>query len=143
MLGLIDKKGNEQFERINDFKKYVLDIAKKQINEESDLYFDFKLIKQGRSFRWVEIFVNMKVAQQLEINFDVSIDNQKYISKLVTYGLSQVQAELIAGKEKEKDFDILITELNEKIRQRKLKIENSVGYLIGIYQKKGILPVKN
>jgi hypothetical protein len=85
----------------------------------------------------------MKVAQQLEINFDISINSQKYISKLIAYGLSQIQAELIAGKEKEKDFDILITELNEKIRQRKLKIENSVGYLIGIYQKKGILPVKN
>lgn len=85
----------------------------------------------------------MKVAQQLEINFDVSIDNQKYISKLVVYGFSQIQAELIAGKEKEKDFDVLITELNEKIRQRKLKIENSVGYLVGVYQKKGILPVKN
>ena len=83
------------------------------------------------------------MAQQLVINFEESIDNQKYLSKLVTYGFSQIQAELIAGKEKEKDFDILITELNEKIRQRKLKIENSVGYLIGIYQKKGILPVKN
>ena len=143
MLGLIDKKGNEQFERINDFKKYVLDIAKKQINEESDIYFDYKLIKQGRSFKWVEVFINIKVAQQLEINFDISINNQKYISKLMAYGLSQIQAELIAGKEKEKDFDILITELNEKIRHKKLKIENSVGYLIGIYQKKGILPVKN
>ncbi|MGL6128570.1 replication initiation protein [Chryseobacterium artocarpi] len=143
MLGLIDKKGNEQFTEITAFKKYVLDIAKKQINEESDIYFDYKLIKQGRSFKWIEIFINMKVPQQLEINFDVSIDNQKYISKLVTYGLSQIQAELIAGKEKEKDFDILITELNEKIRQRKLKIDNSVGYLIGVYQKKGILPVKN
>lgn len=143
MLGLIDKKGNEQFTEITAFKKYVLDIAKKQINEESDIYFDYKLTKQGRSFKWIEIFINMKVAQQLEINFDVSIDNQKYISKLIAYGLSQIQAELIAGKEKEKDFDILITDLNEKIRQRKLKIENSVGYLIGIYQKKGILPVKN
>jgi plasmid replication initiation protein len=143
MLGLIDKKGNEQFERISAFKEKVLDVAKTQINEESDLYFDYKLIKQGRSFKWIEIFVNMKAPQQLEINFDVSIDNQKYISKLVAYGLSQIQAELIAGKEKEKDFDILITELNEKIRQRKLKIENSVGYLVGVYQKKGILPVKN
>lgn len=143
MLGLIDKKGNEQFERISAFKEKVLDVAKTQINEESDLYFDYKLIKQGRSFKWIEIFVNMKVAQQLEINFDVSIDNQKYVSKLVIYGFSQIQAELIAGKEKEKDFDILITELNEKIRQRKLKIENSVGYLVGVYQKKGILPVKN
>lgn len=143
MLGLIDKKGNEQFERINDFKKYVLDIAKKQINEESDLSFDYKLIKQGRSFKWVEIFVNMKIAQQLEINFEETIDNQKYITKLITYGFSQMQAELITRKEKEKDFDILITELNEKIRSGKLKIENAIGYLIGIYQKKGILPIKN
>ena len=143
MLGLIDKKGKEQFEEISAFKKNVLEIAKKQINEESDIYFDYKLIKQGRSFRWVEIYVNAKMAQQLVINFEESIDNQKYISKLVAYGLSQMQAELIAGKEKEKDFDILITELNEKIRQRKLKIENSVGYLVGVYQKKGILTVKN
>ena len=143
MLGLIDKRGKEQFEEVSAFRKNVLEIAKKQINEESDIYFDYKLIKQGRSFRWVEIYVNAKVAQQLVINFEESIDNQKYISKLAAYGLSQVQAELIAGKEKEKDFDILITELNEKIRQRKLKIENSVGYLVGVYQKKGILPVKN
>lgn len=143
MLGLIDKKGKEQFEEISAFRKNVLDIAKKQINEESDIYFDYKLIKQGRSFRWVEIYVNAKMAQQLIINFEESIDNQKYVSKLVTYGFSQMQAELIAEKEKEKDFDILITELNEKIRQRKLKIENAIGYLIGVYQKKGILPVKN
>lgn len=143
MLGLIDKKGNEQFTEITAFKKRVLDIAKKQINEETDIYFDYKLIKQGRSFRWVEIYVNAKMAQQLIINFEESIDNQKYVSKLVTYGFSQVQAELIAEKEKEKDFDILITELNEKIRQRKLKIENAIGYLIGVYQKKGVLPVKN
>ena len=61
----------------------------------------------------------------------------------MAYGFADEQAEIIAIKEKEKDFDILITDLNEKIRQRKLKIENSVGYLIGIYQKKGILPTKN
>ena len=46
-------------------------------------------------------------------------------------------------KEKEKDFDILITELNEKIRNRKLNVESSTAYLVGIYQKKGILPLKN
>ncbi|WPO84622.1 replication initiation protein (plasmid) [Chryseobacterium sp. JJR-5R] len=143
MLGLIDKKGNEQFTEITAFKKYVLDIAKKQLNEESDINFDYKLIKQGRSFRWVEMFFNMKTPQQLEINFDVSIIDQKYISKLLLYGFSQAQSDLIAKKEKEKDFDILITDLNEKIRQRKLKIDNAVGYLIGVYQKKGILPEKN
>ena len=142
MLGLIDKKGNEQFSGLSAFKSKVLEIAKKQINEESDIYFDYKLIKQGRSFRWVEIYVNTKMGQQLEINFEESIDTQKYTAKILAYGLSQIQAELIAGREKEENFDTLITDLNLKVRNGKLKVENSVGYLIGIYQKKGIIPTK-
>lgn len=145
MVGLIDKKGNEQFERISDFKSKVLDIAKKQINAESDIYFDYELIKQGRSFKWVKIFVNSKMGQQLEINFGEgeSINNQKYTAKIIAYGLSQIQAELISGREKEADFDILIDDLNLKVRSGKLKIDNTVGYLVGVYQKKGVLPQKN
>lgn len=72
------------------------------------------------------------MGQQLEINFEESVDTQKYSAKILAYGLSQIQAELIAGREKESDFDTLITDLNLKIRSGKLKIENSVGYLIGI-----------
>ena len=143
MLGLIDKKGNEQFERISDFKKFVLDIARTQICENTNIEIDYELKKRGREFFWITLQINSQKFKQLEIDFEKPLNIQKFASKLVTYGLNQEQAELIAGKEKEKDFDILITELNEKIRQRKLKIENSVGYLVGVYQKKGILPVKN
>jgi plasmid replication initiation protein len=142
MLGLIDKKGSEQFERISEFKISVLEIAKKQINSGSDIFIDYKLIKQGRSFKWIEIYINTKMGQQLEINFEESIGNQKYTAKIVAYGLSQLQAELIAGREKEADFDALIADLNLKVRNGKLKIDKSVAYLIGIYQKKGILPIK-
>jgi plasmid replication initiation protein len=143
MLGLIDKKGNEQFERISDFKKFVLDIARTQICENTDIEIDYELKKRGREFFWITLQINSQKFKQLEIDFEKPLNIQKFVSKLTTYGLNQEQADLIARKEKEKDFDILITELNEKIRQRKLKIENSVGYLIGVYQKKGILPIKN
>lgn len=143
MLGLIDKKGNEQFERISDFKKFVLDIARTQICENTDIEIDYELKKRGREFFWITLKINSQKFKQLEIDFEKPLNIQKFVSKLTTYGLNQEQAELIVGKEKEKDFDILITELNEKIRQRKLKIENSVGYLVGVYQKKGILPAKN
>ena len=142
MLGLIDKKGNEQFTEITGFKKYVLEIAKNQINKESDINFDYKLMKQGRSFKWVEIFINTKMGQQLEINFEETIDNQKYTSKIMAYGLSEKQAHLIALKEREEDFDALITSLNTKIRTGKLKIDNSQAYLVGVYQKKEILSEK-
>jgi plasmid replication initiation protein len=143
MLGLIDKKGNEQFERISDFKIKVLDIARKQISENTDIELDYELKKKGREFYWITLNINSQKFKQLEIDFEKPLNIQKFASKLVTYGFNQEQAEMIAGKEKEKDFDILITELNEKIRQKKLKVENSVGYLVGIYQKKGILPIKN
>ena len=143
MLGLIDKKGNEQFERISDFKIKVLDVAKKQINENTDIEIDFELKKRGRSFHWITLHINSQKFKQLEIEFDKSIDIQKFKSKLMAYGFNEEQAELIATQEKEKDFDILITELNEKVRSRKLTVNKSIAYLVGIYQKKGILIEKN
>jgi plasmid replication initiation protein len=142
MLGLIDKKGNEQFERISDFKIKVLDIARQQINENTDIEIDFELKKRGRSFHWVTLHINSQKFKQLEINFHNPVDVQKFASKLTAYGFTQDQAELIAGREKETNFDTLITDLNLKVRTGKLKVENSVGYLIGIYQKKGIIPSK-
>jgi plasmid replication initiation protein len=142
MLSLIDKKGNEQYEKVSQFKERVLDVAKAQINENTDIEIDFELKKRGRSFHWVTLHINSQKAKQLEIEFDKPIVVQKFKSKIMVYGLSDEQAELIATKEKESDFDILITQLNEKIRQGKVKIGNSVGYLVGIYQKKGIIPTK-
>ena len=139
MLGLIDKKGNEQFERISDFKIKVLDVAKKQINENTDIEIDFELKKRGRSFHWITLHINSQKFKQLEIEFDKSIDIQKFKSKLMAYGFNEEQAELIATQEKEKDFDVLITELNEKVRTRKLAVNKSIAYLVGIYQKKGVL----
>ena len=139
MLGLIDKKGNEQFVEITAFRSKVLEIAKKQINENTDIEIDFELKKRGRSFHWITLHINSQKFKQLEIEFDKSIDIQKFKSKLMAYGFNEEQAELIATQEKEKDFDILITELNEKVRSRKLAVNKSIAYLVGIYQKKGIL----
>jgi plasmid replication initiation protein len=142
MLGLIDKKGNEQFERINDFKKYVLDIAKQQINEHTDIEVDFELKKRGRSFHWVTLHINSQKFKQLEINFHHPINVQKFASKLTAYGFTQDQADTIAQKEKEADFETLIRDLNTKVRNGKLKMDKSVAYLVGVYQKKGILKIK-
>lgn len=143
MLGLIDKKGNEQFERISDFKKYVLDIARKQICENTDIEFDYELKKRGREFYWVVFTMQSQKFKQLEINFHNTIDVQKFASKLTAYGFTQEQADIIAQKEKEEDFNTLIQELNGKVRSGKLKMDKSVAYLVGIYQKKGILDTKN
>ncbi len=143
MLGLIDKKGNEQFERISDFKIKVLDIARKQISENTDIELDYELKKKGREFFWVTLSIDSQKFKQLEIEFDKTVDIQKFKSKVISYGLTPEQAELIATKEKETDFDNLINDLNEKIKSRKITVLKSPAYLVGIYQNKGILPKKD
>lgn len=142
MLGLIDKKGNEQFERISDFKLKVLDIAKTQICENTDIELSYELKKRGREFYWVTIYINSQKFKQMQIEFDKPLNIQKFKSKLLSYGLNEDQAEQIAMKEKEADFDTLIADLNSKIQNKKVSVKNSVGYLVGIYQKKGFLPSK-
>ena len=143
MLGLIDKKGNEQYEKISQFQERVLDLARQQICENTDIELDYELKKRGRTYHWVTLHINSQKFKQLEIDFAKPVDIQKFKSKIMAYGLNEEQAEIIATKEKEKNFDILITELNEKVRNKKLNIKNSVGYLVGVYQKKGILIEKN
>ena len=142
MLGLIDKKGNEQFERISDFKMKVLDIAKTQICENTDIELSYELKKRGREFYWVTLHINSQKFKQMQIEFDKHLNIQKFKSKLLSYGLNEDQAEQIATKEKEADFDTLIADLNNKIQNKKVSVKNSVGYLVGIYQKKGFLPSK-
>ena len=143
MLGLINKKGEEQFERVSEFKKKVLDVAKEQINKNTDIQFDYELTKRGRSFHWVTIFVNTQKSKVLEIDFGKSVAVQKFESKLKAYGFNEEQAEIIAMKEKEEDFDSLISDLKDRVRNRKLNVESPIAYLIGVYQNKGILPLKN
>jgi plasmid replication initiation protein len=51
ILGLIDSKGNEEYPLFGMFRKNVLDVAVKQINEHTDLHVGYKLEKQGRAYK--------------------------------------------------------------------------------------------
>lgn len=143
ILGLINKKGEEQFTEITAFKKFVLEIAKKQINENTDIQFDYELMKKGRAYHWITIHMNTQKFKQLEINFEKPLEIQKFAGKLRTYGFTEEQASIISEKVKESEFDTLVSELNQKVRQNKLSFDNAIAYLVGVYQKKGILPRKN
>lgn len=142
ILGLVDKQGIEQFERVSDFKKFVLDIAKEQINANTDIAFDYELKKRGRSFYWVTLHFEPQKFKQLTIDFDMPIENQKLKHNLMAYGLNEEQASIISTTLKISEFDEIIADLNNQMRQRKVKADNMVAYLVGVFQNKGILPRK-
>jgi plasmid replication initiation protein len=146
ILGLKDPKGKEteQYERINDFQKYVLDVAKKQINEHTDIVFDYELIKsRGRSFDTIKLFCGFtKPKLQMEIDFNGDLEVQKKngellqkITNIKAVGIRDDLAELWAVKYW-KQFVAEKNNMMEDIKKGK-KIEDFPAYLVGVFKKKG------
>ena len=81
MLMLKDPKGKEpeQFQRISDLKAKVLDIAVRQINENTELKIGYTLLKQGRSFHAVRFYVTKQQPKQLPIPFEESPEQARVV----------------------------------------------------------------
>lgn len=141
MLGLVDKKGNEQYSEITGFKKFVLDIAKKQINEQTDISFDYELYKRGRSYEYIQVYVSISKdkPKQLEIDYNKPVNEQKNIRSVMAYGISEEYATLIVNDGYD-EFIKFVEKVNERARKGEIKVDNAVAYIIGTYQKKGVLP---
>jgi plasmid replication initiation protein len=146
MLGLKDPKGKEkeQYSEITMFKKQVLDIAKRQINEHTDIVFDYELLKvKGRSFDTIKLFCGFaKPKLQMEIDFNVDLEKQKKngellqkIANIQAVGIRDDLAELWAVKYW-KQFVEEKNNLLESIKKGKI-IEDKPAYLAGIFKKKG------
>jgi plasmid replication initiation protein len=147
ILGLKDPKGKEKeqyLNRINDFRKDVLDVAKKQINENTDIVFDYELLKiRGRSFDTIKLFCGFaKPKLQMEIDFKGDIEQQKKngellqkIKNIQAMGIRDDLAELWAVKYW-KQFAEEKNKLLEAIQKGKI-IDDRAAYLATIFKNKG------
>jgi plasmid replication initiation protein len=92
MLKLKDPSGKEpdQFKQFSQFKEKVLDIAVKQINENTDLKLSYNLVKEGRAFKKIRFFIDLQKTSQLAIPFELSeedIRSRTIISNLTSIGI--------------------------------------------------------
>ena len=72
-LGLADDKGNEEYTIFAMFRKKVLDVAVKQINEKTELHIGYQLEKVGRAFQNI-VFTVRSQALATTIDFDLVPD---------------------------------------------------------------------
>ncbi len=148
ILGLKDPKGKipEQYQQIGQLKEKVLDIAKKQINEHTDIIFDYELIKKNsRSFNTIKLFCGFAkpgTQLQLDIDFNADLEKQKKNAELIrkvdaikAIGIRDDLAELWAVKYW-KQFVEEKNALKEAISKGKM-IEDFPKYLVGIFKNKG------
>ncbi|OWP61452.1 replication protein RepB [Hymenobacter amundsenii] len=75
MLGLLDDKGLDKMPRTSDFRKSVLDIAVKQINEHTELHISYELEKRGKTFKNITFKVKTQALAET-IPFDLVATNE-------------------------------------------------------------------
>jgi plasmid replication initiation protein len=150
-IGLINDKGDMEYAEITMFKKFVLDIAVKQINEHTDLEIGYTLRKRGRSFQNITFTVK---AQPLAVVLPVKDGPTKTGAALM--GISDAQyhnARLLLEQWNIKRSDVvnqimnsaqLVLEVNKfayELQTGKIKVEKNVaGYLLtrlGLKESKG------
>lgn len=58
-------------------KKYILDVAKRELKEHSDIYFDYEIIKKARSVTWIQFKIYFKLPEKQEPSKDkFLVDNR-------------------------------------------------------------------
>lgn len=153
MLGLKNYEFNkskdglpkETYVEINAFKSKVLEVAKKQINEKTDIHFDYKLIKRGRVFTQIKFIIDRQDAKQMEIDFKQTVEDQKEFKNrydlIKSYGLdNEDMINFIINKKRLKKFEEVISELTMQVTKKKFPIPDKQGaYIVGMLKKKGIL----
>ena len=150
ILGLKDPRGKEpeQYTKVSQLKEKVLDLAKRQINEHTDIVFDYELLKvRGRSFDTIKLFCGFSkpnLQLQLDIDFKGDIEKQKKngellqkIANIQAVGIRDDLAELWAVKYW-KQFVEEKNKLLEAIQKGKI-IDDRAAYLAGIFKKKGLV----
>lgn len=98
-----------EYTRYNDFKKNVLERAKKEINEKTDLTIGYKELKESRKIVAIEWTINKKVSNQEE-QLKLISKQQEFRSKeslieaITKYGFGRTTARQFLNSYKEEDI---------------------------------------
>lgn len=144
-LGLIDSKGNEEYSPISMFKSRVLDVAVKQINEQSDLDVSYHMAgEHGRKkpLKTITFYIKKKSPIMLPIEFekDKNPDTRKanLFTILDRFGIksSKIIQQIAESEEMIKE----VFRFNYQFQTGEIKADSNPGGLL--LTKLGLVKVK-
>lgn len=156
LYSILIKKGSKydaKYKEPSKLKKDILDVAQKEIEEKSDLRFDYELIKMGRAYKKIvfniypniakeatqisknkEFIERLQEPRQMEIPMDSTIENQHLYEKYVGHaGLAKEDIDLLLKKA---DWDAESVEAAIGYADKQDVIENYIGYLVKTIEHK-------
>ena len=133
-LGLIDNKGNEQFQQISHLKEKVLDIAVKQINEHSDLQISYQMegeFGRKKPLKTITFYIKKKNPVIMPISFEEKNPNVRLEQLgiiLEKFGIkSSAIVKQITDNE---DFVKEVFSFNYQLQTGKIKADKNPGGLL-------------
>lgn len=135
----------DKYERVNDFKKYVLDIAIRELDRCSPYTFTYKMNKTGRSFTSVTFFPKYQpqfrdseldkkdLQKQISPAWDLPKNVLSYLKNSFGIDTKGIKQNIDLFKLASERFDLIQFMANIKPRANRAK--NPIGYLINAIKK--------
>ena len=110
-LGLSEK----QYLRISDFKRYVLDIARREINAKTDLFMDYSFKKERQKF----VAIKFDISSKSTGSYYLPLEQQApfaSVKKIMNLGYSFLKATDISSKSDPKIVENAVNAVDEQIK---------------------------
>lgn len=113
---IVELAPNKSHERWDNFRRQVLDIAKKEINEQSDICIDYKPVKSGKGAKVVKVkfFIKRNEENKNSISVQKNMKNVENLNKEYEKKLYSPSPELLKyidhNKLKIKDLNLFLTD---------------------------------
>jgi plasmid replication initiation protein len=133
-MGLIDEKGNEEYAAVHNFKKRVLDVAMRQINEHSDLRVSYVLEGEGarkKPLKYLTFYVvRQKITDPL-IEFGDSLPDARRDSLLaVLDGLGIKSPEIVRQIVESEEMVTEVFRFSYKLKTEQITAKTNPGGLL-------------
>lgn len=128
-----------------DFIRYVIDVAKKELDAKSPYSFDYQINKQGRKYHSItflptfnpehrDTFLEQRELQkQISLQWDLSRETVQYLKEVFLFDEKEIRQNIDVLKKANQTFDLL-----EFIASKKRYVEtanNPKGYIISCVKK--------
>jgi len=131
----------DKYERANDFKKYVLDIAVRELDKYSPYTFTYKMNKTGRSFTSVTFFPKYQpqfrdpdlerkhLQKQVSPGWELSKNTLDYLKNGFNFTTKEIKQNIELLKQAQEEIEDFINFMSH-VKPRANRAKNPKGYLI-------------
>jgi plasmid replication initiation protein len=136
---------SDKYKRVNDFIQFVLDVAKKELDEKSPYSFNYEPKKQGRAYHSIIFFPKFNpnnrdeelerksLQKQVSLSWDLPKNVVDYLKHNFNFTTDGIKNNIDLFKSANNKFDLIqfLAEIKGKTRNS----DNPQGYVIGAIRK--------